>query len=555
MTDDGYWYKDAVFYELHVRSFMDGNNDGVGDFLGLTSKLDYLHKLGIDCIWLLPFYESPLRDDGYDIADYRRVHPSYGTMEDVEVFLREAHARGIRVIADLVVNHTSDQHAWFQRAVASPPGSPERDYYVWSDTDQKYLDARIIFVDTERSNWTWHPQAQAYYWHRFYGHQPDLNYESPRVQQEMLDVMRFWLDRGLDGFRCDAVPYLFQREGTNCENLPETHAFLKELRAALDREYTGKILLAEANQWPTDVRPYFGDGDEFHMAFHFPLMPRLFMALRRQDRTPIVEILARTPPIPETCQWGTFLRNHDELTLEMVTDEERDYMYFEYAKDPKMRLNLGIRRRLAPLLDNHRGRIELLNALLISLPGSPVIYYGDEIGMGDNYFLGDRDGVRTPMQWSPDRNAGFSRCDYNRLTTQLIQDPVYGYMSINVEAQERHGTSLLNWMRRLIQLRKRFPVFGRGSIEFLGCENKAVFAFIRKTATQTMLCVNNLSEHVQPIELDLRDYEGSVPIEVTGNRRFPPIRSTPYFLSLGGYDFFWFLVEGRPEVPPSGAIT
>ncbi len=549
MADDGLWYKDAVFYELHVRSFQDGTGDGIGDFRGLTSRLDYLQNLGIDCIWLLPFYESPFRDDGYDIADFTKIHPRYGTLEDFQAFLDEAHKRGLRVIADLVINHTSDQHPWFKRAVESPPGSPERDYYVWSDTDQRYLDARIIFIDTERSNWSWHPQAQAYYWHRFYSQQPDLNYDNPLVQEEMLDIMRFWLDKGLDGFRCDAVPYLFEREGTNCENLPETHDFLRKLRATLDAEYSGKILLAEANQWPTDVRPYFGDGDEFHMAFHFPLMPRLFMALRREDRTPIIEILARTPAIPENCQWGTFLRNHDELTLEMVTDDERDYMYLEYAKDPKMRINLGIRRRLAPLLDNHRGRIELLNALLMSLPGSPVIYYGDEIGMGDNIYLGDRDGVRTPMQWSLDRNGGFSRCDYNQLTTPIIQDPVYGYTSVNVEAQERHPSSLLNWMRRLIALRKQYPVFGRGTLEFLGSPNRSVLAFIRKTESQTVLCVNNLSPHAEPVELDLSAYRGSVPVEIIGHRRFPAVGDRPYFLSLGGYDFFWFLLEGGPEIP------
>ncbi len=548
MADDGLWYKDALFYELHVRSFQDSDHDGMGDFNGLTQRLDYLQDLGIDCIWLLPFFDSPLRDDGYDIADYRKILPQYGTMRDFENFMEEAHKRGLRVIADLVMNHTSDQHAWFQRAVESPPGSVERDYYVWSDTDQKYQDARIIFVDTERSNWSWHPQAQAYYWHRFYSQQPDLNFENPRVQEEMLDIMRFWLDKGLDGFRCDAVPYLFEEEGTNCENLPQTHDYLKKLRATLDAEYTGKILLAEANQWPTDVRPYFGDGDEFHMAFHFPLMPRLFMAVRRQDRTPIIEILARTPAIPENCQWGTFLRNHDELTLEMVTDEERDYMYHEYADDPKMRINVGIRRRLAPLLDNHRRRIELMNGLIMSLPGSPVIYYGDEIGMGDNVYLGDRDGVRTPMQWSTDRNAGFSRADYNKLTTPLIQDPVYGFHSVNVEAQERQKSSFLKWMRKLIQVRKQYPAFGRGTLEFLGSENKSVLAYIRKTESQTMLVVNNLSEGAQPVELNLSAYKGCVPVELTGHQQFPPIRSHPYFLSLGGYDFFWFLLEGSPEV-------
>ena len=548
MADDGLWYKDAVFYELHVRSFQDGHRDGVGDFVGLTSRLGYLQDLGVDCIWLLPFFPSPLRDDGYDIADYRGVHPSYGTMDEFQAFLDAAHARGLRVIADLVMNHTSDQHPWFRRAVAAPAGSPEREFYVWSDTDALYADARIIFTDTERSNWTWHPEAHAYYWHRFYSQQPDLNFANPLVREAMLDNFRFWLDKGLDGFRCDAVPYLFERDGTNCENLPETHAYLKELRRTLDGEYAGRILLAEANQWPTDVRPYFGDGDEFHMAFHFPVMPRLFMALRKEDRAPIVEIMARTPAIPENCQWGTFLRNHDELTLEMVTEEERDYMYLEYAKDRKMRINVGIRRRLAPLLDNHRGRMELMNGLLMSLPGSPVLYYGDEIGMGDNIHLGDRDGCRTPMQWSIDRNGGFSKCDPAELTTPLIMDPVYGFMSVNVEAMERQNSSLLNWMRRLIALRKQYPVFGRGSIEFLGCPNRSVLAFLRRTDSQTVLCVNNLSEQVQPAELDLSAFVGRVPVELTGSHRFPAVADRPYFLSLGGYDFFWFLLEGGPEI-------
>ena len=548
MADDGLWYKDAVFYELHVRSFQDGHRDGVGDFVGLTSRLGYLQDLGVDCIWLLPFFPSPLRDDGYDIADYRGVHPSYGTMDEFQAFLDAAHARGLRVIADLVMNHTSDQHPWFRRAVAAPAGSPEREFYVWSDTDALYADARIIFTDTERSNWTWHPEAHAYYWHRFYSQQPDLNFANPLVREAMLDNFRFWLDKGLDGFRCDAVPYLFERDGTNCENLPETHAYLKELRRTLDGEYAGRILLAEANQWPTDVRPYFGDGDEFHMAFHFPVMPRLFMALRKEDRAPIVEIMARTPAIPENCQWGTFLRNHDELTLEMVTEEERDYMYLEYAKDRKMRINVGIRRRLAPLLDNHRGRMELMNGLLMSLPGSPVLYYGDEIGMGDNIHLGDRDGCRTPMQWSIDRNGGFSKCDPAELTTPLIMDPVYGFMSVNVEAMERQKSSLLNWMRRLIALRKQYPVFGRGSIEFLGCPNRSVLAFLRRTDSQTVLCVNNLSEQVQPAELDLSAFVGRVPVELTGSHRFPAVADRPYFLSLGGYDFFWFLLEGGPEI-------
>ncbi len=549
MAEDGLWYKDAVFYELHVRSFQDGDGDGIGDFRGLTTRLDYIQELGVDCIWLLPMFVSPLRDDGYDIADYRKIHPSYGTMDDFQAFLDASHGRGLRVIADLVMNHTSDQHPWFRRAIASPAGSPERDFYVWSDDDRKYADARIIFTDTEKSNWSWEPTAKAYYWHRFFAHQPDLNFENPLVRAEILDIFRFWLQRGLDGFRCDAVPYLFEREGTICENLPETHDYLKHLRAELDKEYSGRILLAEANQWPPDVRPYFGDGDEFQMAFHFPLMPRLFMALRRENRDPIVEILARTPAIPDPCQWCIFLRNHDELTLEMVTDEERDYMYQEYAKDRKMRLNLGIRRRLAPLLDNARSRIELMNGMLLTLPGSPILYYGDEIGMGDNIYLGDRDGCRTPMQWTGDRNAGFSRANPMQLTQPLINDPVYGYQAINVEAQEQHKSSLLNWMRRLIAIRKKFPVFGRGSMQFLGAENRSILAYVRKTDSQTVLVVNNLSQHPQPVALDLSEYRGSVPVELLGSQRFPAITEHPYFLSLGGHDFFWFLLEGAPEIP------
>jgi maltose alpha-D-glucosyltransferase/alpha-amylase len=549
MVDDGHWYKDAVFYELHVRSFQDSNADGIGDFRGLTSRLDYLQELGVDCIWLLPMFVSPLRDDGYDIADYTAINPSYGTMEEFQAFLDSAHRRGLRVIADLVLNHTSDQHPWFRRAVAAPAGSPERDFYVWNEDDRKYRAARVIFTDTEKSNWSWEPQAKAYYWHRFFHHQPDLNFDNPRVREAMLDVFRCWLDRGLDGFRCDAVPYLFEREGTNCENLPETHAYLKEIRAELDREYSGRILLAEANQWPSDVRPYFGEGDQFHMAFHFPLMPRLFMALRQENRDPIVEILARTPAIPDGCQWCIFLRNHDELTLEMVTDEERDYMYNEYAQDKKMRLNLGIRRRLAPLLDNSRQRIELMNGLLLSLPGSPIIYYGDEIGMGDNIWLGDRDGCRTPMQWTGDRNAGFSRANPMQLTQPLITDPLYGYQSVNVEAQEQHKSSLLNWMRRLIRIRKQYPVFGRGNLTLLGAENRSILTYVRHHQDQTVLVVNNLSQHPQPVTLDLSAYRGAVPVELLGNQRFPTIGEQPYFLSLGGNDFFWFLLEGRPEPP------
>jgi maltose alpha-D-glucosyltransferase/alpha-amylase len=547
MADDGLWYKDAIFYELHVRSFQDSNADGIGDFQGLTSRLDYLQALGVTCIWLLPMYVSPLRDDGYDIEDYTAIQPAYGTMADFETFLDAAHHRGLRVIADLVLNHTSDRHPWFRRAVESPAGSSERDFYVWSDDDKRYPGARIIFTDTEKSNWSWDPTAKAYYWHRFFSHQPDLNYDNPHVRRAVLDVFRFWMNRGLDGFRCDAVPYLFEREGTNCENLPETHLYLKELRAELEREYPGRLLMAEANQWPSDVRPYFGDGDEFHMAFHFPLMPRLFMAMRKENRDPIVEILARTPAIPDTCQWGIFLRNHDELTLEMVTEEERDYMYKEYAQDRKMRINVGIRRRLAPMMDNSRRRIELMNGMLMSLPGSPVLYYGDEIGMGDNIYLGDRDGCRTPMQWSGDRNAGFSRANPLSLTTPIINDPVYGYQGVNVEAQEASNSSLLNFTRRLIAIRKKYPVFGRGSITFLGAENRSILAYVRKSETQAVLVVNNLSQYAQPVELDLSEYRGCVPVSLVGNRRFPTIGEHLYFLSLGPHDFFWFLLEGMPQ--------
>ena len=540
---DSLWFKDAVFYELHVRAFYDSNADGIGDFRGLTEKLGYLRDLGIDCIWLLPFYQSPLKDDGYDIADYYNIHPDYGTLDDFKEFLNVAHALGIRVIADLVLNHTSDQHPWFQEARRNPH-SRYRDYYVWSDDPEKYKGARIIFVDTELSNWTWDPVAKQYYWHRFFSHQPDLNYENPAVQEEIFNVIRYWLGMGLDGFRCDAVPYLYEREGTSCENLPETHAYLKRLRKMVDE---GCVLLAEANQWPADVRAYFGDGDEFHMAFHFPLMPRIFMALRREERTPIVEILRQTPDIPANCQWGMFLRNHDELTLEMVTDAERDYMYAEYAKDPRMRCNIGIRRRLAPLLDNGRRQIELLNSLLLSLPGSPIIYYGDEIGMGDNIYLGDRTGVRTPMQWSSDRNAGFSRCDPSRLYSPVIMDPVYSYEAINVEAQQRTPTSLLNWMRRLIAVRKKYHVFGRGTIEFLCPANEKVLAYIRKDAEHTVLCVLNLSRFVQWAELDLRHYAGYVPVELIGATRFPPISERPYFITFGPHGFYWLRLDPPPE--------
>jgi maltose alpha-D-glucosyltransferase/alpha-amylase len=538
----GEWYQDAVFYEVYVRGFFDSDGDGIGDFRGLTTKLDYLEWLGIDCIWLLPYYKSPLKDGGYDIADYYAVLPEYGTIEDFSEFLSAAHSRGIKVISDLVINHTSDLHPWFQESRSSPRSS-KRDWFVWSDTDQKYSGARIIFTDTERSNWTWDDAAGAFYWHRFFSHQPDLNYENPEVRQAMLDVVSFWLDFGIDGFRVDAVPYLFEREGTNCENLPETHAFLRRLRKHVAEHYPNALLLAEANQWPEDVVEYFGDGDEFHMAYHFPIMPRLYMALRQEDRRPIVEILERTPNIPPACQWGMFLRNHDELTLEMVTDEERDYLYNEYAKDRRMRLNVGIRRRLAPLMDNGRRRIELLHALLFSLPGSPFLYYGDEIGMGDNVYLGDRDGVRTPMQWSANRNAGFSSADFERLYFPVIMDPVYGYQAVNVEAQQRYSTSLLNWVRDMIHLRKRHPVFGRGSLSFIKPENRKVFVFSRTDGEETVLCVFNLSQFAQPVELDLTQFEGWTPVEMIGETLFPIIGSEAYQLALAPRGFYWFLLK------------
>jgi maltose alpha-D-glucosyltransferase/alpha-amylase len=542
------WYKDAIFYEVHVKAFFDADGNGIGDFAGLTAMLDYVKDLGVDCLWILPMYPSPLRDDGYDIADFHGIHSSYGTLQDFQKFLEAAHARGLRVIADLVMNHTSDQHPWFQASRADPT-SPYRQYYVWSDDDQRYRDARIIFTDTEKSNWAWDPLAKSYYWHRFFTHQPDLNYDNPLVRTAMLDVMRFWLDRGLDGFRCDAVPYLVEREGTNCENLPETHLILKEFRQVIDREYDGRILLAEANQWPEDVRPYFGDSDEFHMAFHFPLMPRLYMALRREDRLPITDIFTHTPAIPPACQWCLFLRNHDELTLEMVTNEERAFMYYAYATDPQAKLNLGIRRRLAPLMQNDRRRIELLNCLLFTLPGSPIIYYGDEIGMGDNIYLGDRNGVRTPMQWSANRNADFSTAEETRLYLPVINDPIYGYQTVNVATQAKTPSSLLNTMKRLIAARKRCPAFGRGTIEFLRPRNQTVLAFLREYCDDTMLVVANLSERSQPVELDLAAYRGAVPIEVLGLNRFPPVGERPYFLSLGPHGFYWFRLE-RPGRRP-----
>jgi maltose alpha-D-glucosyltransferase/alpha-amylase len=547
LAPDPLWYKDAIIYELHVKAFADSNDDGIGDFPGLIGKLDYLQDLGITCLWLLPFYPSPLRDDGYDIADYHEVHPSYGTRKQFRQFVREAHQRGIRVVTELVINHTSDQHPWFQAARLAPPGSSKRNFYVWGDTATRYSEARIIFTDTESSNWTWDPLAQAYYWHRFFHHQPDLNYDNPRVLRAIFKVMRFWLDMGVDGMRLDAIPYLIEREGTSCENLAESHAVIKQIRRELDAHYRDKMLLAEANQWPADVLPYFGDGDECHMAFHFPLMPRIFMALRQEDRHPIVEIMRQTPGIPPECQWAIFLRNHDELTLEMVTEEERDYMYREYAADPRMRLNLGIRRRLAPLIGNSRSRIELLTSLLLSFPGTPVIYYGDELGMGDNIYLGDRNGVRTPMQWTGDRNAGFSRADFARLYAPPIMDPVHGYQAINVEAQLREPSSLLHWMRRMIALRKRFKAFGRGTLEFLHPANRKILAYFRLYDDERILCVANLSRFVQPVELDLTRFVGYTPVELFGRVRFPPIGELPYFLTVGPSSFIWFQLETTPE--------
>lgn len=540
MHKDSLWYKDAIFYELHVKGFYDSNADGTGDFTGVEKKLDYLQDLGIDCIWLLPFYLSPQKDDGYDIMDFYKIQPEYGNLKDFKSLIRAAHKRNIRVIADLVMNHTSDQHPWFLEARRSRKSS-KRNYYVWSKTDHKYKDARIIFVDTEESNWTWDKQTEEFYWHRFFSHQPDLNYDNPRVRTAMLRVINYWLRTGLDGFRCDAVPYLFEREGTNCENLEETHEFFKELRSKIDSKFGERILIAEANQWPIDVRPYFGDGDEFHMAFNFPLMPRIFMALREESREPIENIMNEIPVIPPGCQWGLFLRNHDELTLEMVTHEERDYMYREYARDPKMRCNLGIRRRLAPLLDNGRRQIELLNNLLFTLPGSPVIYYGDEIGMGDNIYLGDRKGVRTPMQWTGYRNGGFSDADIAMLYSPVNMDPVYGCQSINVEAQNRTSTSLLSWMKRLIQTRKKYAsVFGRGDLTFIPSKNRKTLSYIRQYQNRIILVVNNLSRFTQPIELELREYEGFKPIELLGRTEFPPIGELPYFFTVGPHNFFLF---------------
>lgn len=543
LEDDPLWYKDAIIYELHVRAFHDSVGDGVGDFRGLTQKLDYLQDLGITALWLLPFYPSPLRDDGYDIADYGEIHPDYGRLEDFQEFLNAAHRRGLRVITELVINHTSDQHPWFQRARRAPPGSPERDFYVWSDTAKKYEEARIIFKDFEHSNWTWDPVAKAYFWHRFYSHQPDLNYDNPAVWNAIFPLLDFWLGMGVDGLRLDAVPYLYEREGTNCENLPETHAFLKELRKHIDEKFPSRMLLSEANQWPEEAVNYFGNGDETHMAFHFPLMPRMFMAIHMEDRFPILDILAQTPVIPETCQWSLFLRNHDELTLEMVTDEERDYMYRAYAMDPRARINLGIRHRLAPLLGNNRRRIELMNGLLFSLPGTPVLYYGDEIGMGDNIYLGDRNGVRTPMQWSSDRNAGFSRANPQKLYLPVIIDPEYHYEAVNVEAQQNNPNSLLWWMKRLVALRKRYRAFGRGTLEFLQPQNRKILAFVRRYQNESILVVANLSRFVQHAELDLPQDQGAVPIEMFGQTRFPRLGKGPFPLTLGPHAFYWFALE------------
>jgi maltose alpha-D-glucosyltransferase/alpha-amylase len=548
-TDDQ-WFKRAVFYEVVARGFMDSNGDGTGDLRGVTQKLDYLEWLGIDCIWLLPFYDSPLRDGGYDISDFLTVLPAYGTVDDAAELIEESHRRGLRVIADMVMNHTSDAHPWFQESRSSRD-NPKADWYVWNDDDHRWGEARVIFLDTEPSNWTWDPQREQFYWHRFFHHQPDLNYDNPEVADTMLDVVRFWLDLGLDGFRLDAVPYLFERDGTNGENLPETHEYLRRVRSVVDREYPGRILLAEANQWPADVVDYFGKdeatglGDECHMCFHFPLMPRMFMAVRQEQKLPITEILAQTPQIPENCQWGVFLRNHDELTLEMVTDEERDYMYTQYAADPRMKLNLGIRRRLFPLLDNDIRKAELFHAMLFSMPGSPVMYYGDEIGMGDNIYLGDRDGVRTPMQWTPDRNAGFSTADFARLYLPVLMDPVYGLQAVNVEAQQRDPSSFLHWVRRMLQVRSEHHVFGLGDFQVLGVGNPSVLAYRREWTradgtVDRVLCVNNLSRHAQPAELELADYEGLVPVELMGRVPFPPIGELPYFLTLAPYGVFWF---------------
>ncbi|MEO8056863.1 MAG: maltose alpha-D-glucosyltransferase, partial [Burkholderiales bacterium] len=547
---DPHWYKDAVIYELHIKAYADANGDGIGDFAGLTLHLDHVQSLGVNTIWLLPFYPSPLRDDGYDVADYENVHPNYGTLDDFRAFVIEAHRRGLRVITELVMNHTSDQHPWFQAARNAPKGSPERDFYVWTDDPKLYTGTRIIFTDTEKSNWTFDEVAGQYFWHRFFSHQPDLNFDNPAVIDAMLKAMEFWLEMGVDGFRLDAIPYLIERDGTSNENLRETHDVIKQIRKRIDAKYPGRLLLAEANMWPEDVREYFGDDDECHMAYHFPLMPRMYMAIAQEDRHPVVEILAQTPEIPPNCQWAIFLRNHDELTLEMVTSKERDYLYSMYAADKRARINLGIRRRLAPLLENDRARIELMNSLLLSMPGTPVLYYGDEIGMGDNIFLGDRDGVRTPMQWTSDRNGGFSRADPQRLYLPPIQDPIYGYEALNVEAQSREQSSLLNWTRRLLAVRSTSPAFGRGRFTMLHPGNRKVLAYVREFEDEAILCVANVSRTAQPVELELRGWKGRVPVEMGGRNAFPPIGELPYMLTLPAYGFFWFRLS-VDAVPPS----
>ncbi|TMH63532.1 MAG: maltose alpha-D-glucosyltransferase [Betaproteobacteria bacterium] len=548
-ADDSLWYKDAIVYELHLKAFFDSNNDGIGDVAGLTEKLDYIRDLGVNTVWLLPFYPSPMKDDGYDVADYHNIHPAYGTRQDFRHFVREAHRRGLRIITELVVNHTSDQHPWFQAARRAPAGSVKRDYYVWSNDPRKYAGTRVIFTDTEKSNWTWDEVAQAHYWHRFFSHQPDLNFDNPRVLKAIFKTMQFWFDIGVDGFRLDAIPYLCEREGTSNENLPETHAVIKQIRKLIDERYRNRMLLAEANQWPEDVYDYFGNGDECHMAYHFPLMPRMYMAIAQEDRHPITEIMSQTPDIPDNCQWAIFLRNHDELTLEMVTKKERDYMYQMYAGDPRARLNLGIRRRLAPLLENDSEKIKLMNSLLFSMPGSPIIYYGDEIGMGDNVYLGDRDGVRTPMQWGPDRNAGFSTADPQRLYLPPIMDPLYGFQSVNVEAQARESTSLLNWMRRMLGARKTYKAFGRGTLAFLRPGNRKILAYLREYGDESVLCVANLARSAQPVELDLATYKSRVPVELMGRTPFPPIGDLPYLLTLPAYGFLWFKLTQKAEMP------
>ncbi|HEY5810904.1 MAG TPA: maltose alpha-D-glucosyltransferase [Povalibacter sp.] len=549
IASDPLWYKDAIIYQMHVKAFHDANGDGIGDFAGLIERLGYIQELGVNTIWLLPFYPSPQRDDGYDIADYRDVHPDYGTLDDFRRFVQEAHRRGLRVITELVINPPSDQHPWFQAARRAPPGSPEHELYVWSDTDKKFSDTRIIFTDTESSNWAWDPLARRYYWHRFFSHQPDLNHNNPQVVDAVIDVMRFWLDMGVDGLRLDAIPYLCVADGTNNENLPETHQVLKQMRAVVDAHYGDRVFLAEANQWPEDVREYFGEGDECHMAFHFPLMPRIFMAVALEDRYPIAEILRQTPDIPENCQWAIFLRNHDELTLEMVTDRERDYMYRMYAQEPRMRVNVGIRRRLAPLLNNDVDRIKLMYSLLLSMPGSPIMYYGDEIGMGDNIYIGDRNGVRTPMQWSIDRNAGFSRTDPQRLYLPVIMDPIYGYQAVNVEAQHRDPSSLLNWTRRVLAIRRQHRCFGRGALEFIRPQNRKIIAYVRSFDQEIVLCVANLAQSAQAVELDLSRFKGRVPVELSGRNAFPPIGDLPYFLTLPAHTFFWMALSDSAQAP------